>query len=78
MKLSADHFRALALIAEAGPRGVPESILVDAHGFSIELLMRLIGDGLATAASERVKAGDRMIDEVRLTITDAGRAALAL
>lgn len=66
MNLTADQRRALALIATAGPRGVPESILIEVHGFTIELLVRLIGDGLATAAPEKVKAGGRTIDVTRV------------
>jgi hypothetical protein len=45
---------------------LPESILIEVHGFTIELLVRLIGDGLATAAPEKVKAGGRTIDVTRV------------
>jgi hypothetical protein len=48
MKLSAVQRRELALVADAGPRGVPETILVDVHGFTIDALA-----GLVRAALQR-------------------------
>jgi hypothetical protein len=48
-----------------------------AHGFTTEMLVELVRAGLATARIERVVAGRRSIDVVRVRITDAGRQALA-
>ena len=47
-----------------------------AHGFTIEMLIVLVGDGLATATPQIVHAGRRPIEVVRVGITDAGRQAL--
>jgi hypothetical protein len=48
-----------------------------AHGFTIELLVDLVKNGLATATPETVHAGKRSIKVVWLRITDVGRLALA-
>ena len=48
-----------------------------AHGFGIQTLDALVSDGLATAETRTVRAGQRMIEVTWLTITDAGRLALA-
>jgi hypothetical protein len=56
------------------PDGCTEAILL-AYGFKIEMLAGLILGGLATAAQETVAAGRRQA--VRITITDAGRRAIA-
>jgi hypothetical protein len=57
-------------------RGATEAIML-AHGFTAELLVDLVRDGLATAARGIVCAGNRPIEVTRLTITDVGRQALA-
>jgi len=74
LRLSAEHRRALWLLAGSS-HGCTEAILL-AHGFTIEMLIVLVGDGLATATSEIVHAGRRRIEIVRVGITDAGRQAL--
>ena len=48
-----------------------------AHGFTIDLLVELVGAGLATAKAERVIAGGRAVEVARLKITEAGRRAMA-
>jgi hypothetical protein len=48
-----------------------------AHGFTVRLLARIVRDRLAVARPEIVKAGGRTLSMLRLTITDAGRQALA-
>jgi hypothetical protein len=48
-----------------------------AHGFTDVLLTRLVRDGLATAEPRAMRAGRRPIKLTWLTITDAGRRALA-
>jgi hypothetical protein len=70
-----EQHRALEMLAES-PHGCTESIML-AHGFTVETLRRLVLDGLATAGPVIVLAGDRPIEATRLTITDAGRRALA-
>ena len=72
--LNADQRRALRLLAGSS-HGCTEAILL-AHGITIEMLVVLVGDGLATAAPEIVHAGGRPIEVVRVGITDAGRQAL--
>jgi hypothetical protein len=76
MKLTADQRSALALIAEA-PRGVPESVLVDVHGFTVDALAGLVRGGLARVAPEKVRGGGKTIEVVRVMVTDAGRRGLA-
>jgi hypothetical protein len=41
------------------------------------VLAKLIGNGLATATTESVGTGDRVVDVVRLQITEDGRQELA-
>jgi hypothetical protein len=48
-----------------------------AHGFTIEQMVDLVDSGLATACTERVMAGSRRLEVVRLRITVAGRLVLA-
>ena len=76
MMLSADQRHALALLAVVGPRGYPEATLF-ALGFTNELLAGLVRDRLATVQSKTVRAGGRMMEVVRVIITDAGRRAIA-
>ena len=76
-KLSPEHRRALALLAEAGPRGVPEALLIDVHGFALDTLISLLERRHVTVIPETVKAGERRMRIVRVTITDAGRRAIA-
>jgi len=66
--------RALALIASC-PDGCPEALMV-AHGFSIQFMIDLIGDGLASTTEERIHGGRTTLEVTRLRITDAGRRAL--
>jgi hypothetical protein len=67
--------RALELLA-ASRDGVAEAIMV-AQGFTIDSLAELIRAGLATAKVERVVAGGRSVEVVRVRITEAGRRALS-
>ena len=54
---------------------MPEAIML-ANGFTVEQLAELVRAGLATAASERVRAGRDIGEVARMRITDAGRRAL--
>jgi hypothetical protein len=67
--------RALRLLADA-PEGTTEALMM-AHGFNTELLVDLCIAGLAIAKVERMIAGGRTVEVVRLKITEAGRQALS-
>lgn len=69
-----DRRRALELLA-ASPGGLPEAIML-ANGFTVQQLAELVRAGLATAASERVRAGRDTAEVPRMRITEAGRRAL--
>jgi hypothetical protein len=71
----ADQREALRLLA-GSPNGSTESILM-AHGFVIGTLHDLVRNGLAAAEPRTVRAGRRLIEVKWMTITDAGRRALA-
>jgi hypothetical protein len=66
--------RALALLASC-PDGCPEALMI-AHGFTIEDMVALVHDGLATATAERVRAGRATLEVARVKITEVGRRAL--
>ena len=66
--------RALRLLADA-PEGMTEALMM-AHGFNSELLVDLCIAGLAIAKVERMIAGRRTVEVVRLKITEAGRQTL--
>jgi hypothetical protein len=55
--------------------GVTEALML-AHGFGVKLLADLCIAGLATATAERMVAGGRTMEAVRMKITDAGRRTL--
>jgi hypothetical protein len=69
-----DRRRALRLLADA-PKGMTEALML-AHGFRVELLVDLCIAGLAIATPERMVAGARRVEVVRMKITEAGRQAL--
>jgi len=50
--------------------------LMLARGFRVELLVDLCIAGLAIATPERMVAGARRVEVVRMKITEAGRQAL--
>jgi hypothetical protein len=66
--------RALAFLAGC-PDGCGEGLLL-ANGFTVELLVELVRDGLASATPERVVSGRETIEVARVRITEAGRRAL--
>jgi hypothetical protein len=70
-----DRRRALELLA--GSRYGYTKAILRAHGFSIDMLVELVKAGLATTKRERMVAGGRRTDVVRVRITEAGRQALA-
>jgi hypothetical protein len=73
--LSQEQRRLLEMLNGAGPRGCPEALVL-ANGFNIELLTGLVRAGLATVATETVRAGDRTRAVANVKITDAGRRAI--
>jgi hypothetical protein len=75
MALPIDQREALRMLA-GSPLGSTESILM-AHGFGIGTLHDLVRNGFATAERRTVRAERRLIGVTWLTITDAGRRALA-
>ena len=74
-RLSAEHRRALRLLADA-PHGCTISIML-AHGLNNVMLDKLVRDGLAILQPGTVRSGTRRITVVWMTITDIGRDALA-
>jgi hypothetical protein len=65
------------MLNKCGPRGVPQSLLIDAHGFALRVLIDLRTAGLASTIVQRLRAGGTTIEVARLVITDAGRQAVA-
>jgi hypothetical protein len=77
MALSKDQRRALKLLLDTSPQGCDKSMLL-AWGLRVEMLSRLVRDGLADIQPRTMRARGRSVTVVRLTITDAGRRALAV
>ncbi len=73
--LRAEERRALEILAAAGLHGCRGATLLG-HGFRIDMLADLVGDGLATASRETMRVGKRKITVARIRITDAGRQAV--
>jgi hypothetical protein len=69
-----DRRRALELLASSRD-GCTEALML-AHGFTVELLVDLCIAELAIATPERMVAGGRAVEVVRMKITEAGRRAL--
>jgi hypothetical protein len=72
--LNSERRRALRLLEKA-PNGCTEALML-AHGFTAELLDRLVVEGVATMERRCMHAGRRRIEARCLTITDAGRRAI--
>jgi hypothetical protein len=70
-----DRIAALELLASCKD-GCPEGLMI-ARGFTIEQMVALVREGLASATPERIVAGSRKMEVARVRITDAGRKALA-
>ena len=76
MSLVIDQREALNLLARS-THGYRESILL-AHGFPIEMLRRLMRDGLVIAEREPAYLNQAANVVTRVRITDAGRRALVV
>jgi hypothetical protein len=74
MSFVIDQREVLNLLARS-PHGYRESILL-AHGFPIDMLRRLMRDGLIIAEREPAYLSRSAIVVTRVRITDAGRRAL--
>lgn len=73
--LRVEQRRALEILAAAGPNGCAGATLLG-HGFRIDMLADLVGDGFATAHRESMRVGNRKVTIARICITDAGRQAI--
>jgi hypothetical protein len=67
--LRAEQRRALEILASAGLHGCVGATLLG-HGFRIDKVADLVGNGLATASRETVKIGKRKITVAQIFITD--------
>jgi hypothetical protein len=77
MMLSPEQRRALAMLATAGHNGETQPFLV-AHGFGGAMITGLVNRGLSIVTLEKIRAGGKMIEVVKVRITAAGREALAV
>jgi hypothetical protein len=75
MPITTARERALALLA-ASPEGCTEPVLRITHGIHTAVVAAMVEDGLASAVQERVRAGGRLFEVIRVSITAAGRKAL--
>jgi hypothetical protein len=74
VKLSADHYRALGMLARR-VNGCTES-LMRAHGIKLETLCSLVKEQFAVAILDSGAAGGKAFQVTRFQITPAGRVAL--
>jgi len=72
-RLSKKARYALELLA-VDQRGLTEALLLT-YGITRAMLANLVRAGLATAQRQRVSAGGRTMEVVRVRITEAGRRA---
>ena len=70
--MTADERRLLELLAESA-NGATDALL-QAHGFTLGMMVDVVRAGLATATAERVLAAGRPVESTRVWITDAGAA----
>ena len=63
------------MIADAGPRGAPQAMLL--VQFRLEVVIDLIVAGLALVRTEVIQADDRKVEMPRVRVTDTGRRKLA-
>ena len=72
-RLSTEQRRALKMLA-GSPQGATFPVML-AHGFTRDMLARLVRPGLVTVVAKTVRAGSKMIEIRRIRITEAGRRA---
>jgi len=70
--------RTLELLALLGssPHGATEALLVRTYGFTSDMIIDVVGAGLAIEDRETVNGGTGPLEAVRLRITAAGRKAI--
>jgi hypothetical protein len=73
--LDDDERRALRMLVGRS-HGCTEAMML-AHGFTTEMLVRMVRDRLAVTMPGMVRTGRRQTKVVWVVITDAGRQALA-
>jgi hypothetical protein len=73
-QVTPDQHQALRRLAGV-PRGVTKS-LMQAHGFTHEVITGLVLTGLATVVPEIARIGESTIEVELVMITDAGRKAI--
>jgi len=76
MMLSPEQRRALAMLATGGHNGETQPFLV-AHGFSGAMITELVNRSMLIMTLEKIRAGGKMIEVVKVRITEAGREAIA-
>jgi hypothetical protein len=74
-KLTDEQRRALRILARS-PNGCTEAIMM-ARGFTLDLLATLVIERLAKAEEHATMAGSNRMKVVWITITAAGRQAIA-
>ena len=75
LMLSPEQRRALAMLAHAGRNGETQPFLV-AHGFGGAMITGLVNRSLLIMTLEKIRAGGKMIEVVKVRITEAGQEAL--
>jgi hypothetical protein len=70
-----DQLRALRMLA-GSTTGCTVTVMME-RGFKLEMLTEVVSNGLARATRGTLPGGRRRIEVTWLTITDAGRRALA-
>jgi len=65
--------RALELLASCGVEGCTEAVML-ANGVTVEQMVELVREGLATAVPGRIKAGGQTLEVTRLRITEVAGA----
>jgi hypothetical protein len=73
--LSPEQRRALAMLATGGRNGETQPFLV-AHGFGGAMITGLVNRGLSIMTLEKIRAGGKMIEVVKVRITAVGRDVL--
>jgi|SoiMethySBSTD1v2_1073268.scaffolds.fasta_scaffold530992_2 hypothetical protein len=66
--------RVLALLASSRD-GLTETVILK-HGCTVKQINELLQGGMATASTQRILVGKRILEIARLRITEAGRQAL--
>jgi hypothetical protein len=71
MPFSPNRVRSALRLLAANAEGCTTAIVL-AHGFSLDVITKLVDEGLASQHQETVVAAGRRLEVYRLRITDAG------